>query len=117
MNLKTWAMGLIDFLPSDSSSVSVSRADLRALVDGSDGPSPAPRDMTVAEVAEQVGRAESTVRGWLIEGALDGYKLRGRDWRVTHRALEAFLAAQATPRTKEPTEGEPVDLGAWRRAQ
>lgn len=72
------------------------------------------RDLSVEEVAAAMGRSPSTVRGWLIAGALRGYKLNGRDWRVTRAALEEYRAKQgaATP----PPSEDPVDVSAWRRA-
>lgn len=72
------------------------------------------RDLTVEEVAEMVGRAPSTVRGWLSSGALRGFKINGRDWRVAPSALEDWRAGQM--RRDEPESGEDIDLGAWRKA-
>ena len=77
---------LASALPSDNSSVTLTRADLVALLqEGEDGRVTAQsvRDLTVAEVAREVSRQPSTVRGWLISGELDGYKLNDRDWRIT----------------------------------
>ncbi len=53
------------------------------------------RDLTVGDVAERVGRAGSTVRGWLVSGALRGYKLNARDWRIPRAALREYLDGQA----------------------
>lgn len=67
-------------------------------------------DLTVQEVADELDRAPSTVRGWLGEGELDGYRFRGREWRITREALQAFL--------EEERNGDGSrsggDLGSWR---
>ena len=79
-----------------------------------------PTDMTLPEVAERVGRSVSCVRGWAASGELEGYKLMGREWRITPEALEAFLDAQRKPkqqREKAARPTGPVDLGAWRTAR
>ena len=48
------------------------------------------RDMTVADVAEFFGRSPVTVRAWIRRGRLHAYQFRGREYRVTSAALEAF---------------------------
>ena len=106
---------LVAALPSDDSSVTFTGADLAGLMvelEGDSGPE-ATRDLTVSEVAAETQRAESTVRGWLISKQLRGYKLNGRDWRVTRAALPEFLEAQS----KEPERESDglVDIAAWRR--
>ena len=120
MELSDRIRRLMAALPSDASAVTLTRADLAALVEGtgSEQPSPRVRDLTVEEVAEETQRAPSTVRGWLIAGDLNGYKLNGRDWRVTRAALRAYLDNQkegthAGHRTPEVEDG--VDIAAWRR--
>jgi excisionase family DNA binding protein len=50
--------------------------------------------MTVEEVAAELDRSPSTVRGWCISGALKGYKF-GREWRVKRSDVVAFLDRQA----------------------
>lgn len=104
-------------LPSDGSAVTFTRADLLALLDGADvaDQPAAERDLSVDDVAAETGRAGSTVRGWLIAGALDGYKLRGRDWRITRAALRAFLARQGQPDPAPETDPADVDIAAWRK--
>jgi hypothetical protein len=48
-------------------SITIGRAALLILVEGeSECATLASRDLTVDEVAEETGRASSTVRGWLI---------------------------------------------------
>lgn len=48
-------------------------------------------DLTLEEVAEQVGRAVSTVRGWCASGELRGYRLNGREWRVPASAVAEYF--------------------------
>jgi excisionase family DNA binding protein len=71
-----------------------------------------PGDLTVYEVAEHFRRAPSTIRGWLYQGNLRGYKLNGRDWRVPRSAIAEFEQRQREPEV-EPFED--VDLSSWRR--
>ena len=110
---------LVTALPSDDSAVTLTRKDLAALVAGADDASPPlpQRDLTVEDVAEEVGRAPSTIRGWLIAGDLRGYKLNRRDWRVTRGALRDYLAAQERGDEAETVAGEPVDITEWRKVQ
>lgn len=99
-------------LPSDRAAVTLTRSDLLALVDAREEGAAPGRDLTVEEVATEVGRAPVTVRGWLVAGALRGYKLNHRDWRVPRSALREYLDAQRRP--NDPTPDGDVDLGAWR---
>ena len=71
-------------------------------------------DLTVADVAEIMRRAPSTVRGWLSRGELQGYRLNGRDWRVTRQSLREYQAEQSRQQFQTPP-GE-VNIGAWRQA-
>lgn len=108
---------IAEALPSDRSAVTLTRADLVALL-AADAPGSPTRDMTVGGVAEEVGRATSTVRTWLIDGKLRGYKLQGRDWRVTRAALAAFLDGEGRVTGHETDEDEsaaPKPDSAWRR--
>ena len=74
-----------------------------------------PRDLTVKEVAKETDRAPSTVRDWLLSGALRGYKFNDRDWRVPRAALEEYLDAQSKPTSATPRDTGDVDIRAWRR--
>ena len=105
---------LVAALPSDDAAVSFTRADLVALIesDSSETPVGSTRDLTVEEVAKETGRAPSTVRDWLISGALCGYKLNGRDWRVSRYSLREYLEAQPTEKGETPSQ---VDIAAWRK--
>lgn len=116
MNLSERIRQLVAALPTDDAAVVFTRRDLAALVEGSPDPPAQARDLSVEEVAEEVGRAPSTVRGWLIAGDLTGYKLNGRDWRVTRGALRSYLEAQTQPAAPETPE-EAVDITAWRQVR
>lgn len=62
--------------------------------------------LTVHEVADLLKVRESTVRAWIHDNSLRAVKF-GREWRVAHRDLEAFLDLHAN---RPPYEGvaEPV---------
>ena len=114
MTLRDRLRQLASALPSDDAAVSFTRSDLLALLD-EDGISAAPaRDLSVEEVAEETRRAPSTVRGWLISGALIGFKLNQRDWRIPQSALRNYLKAQ-TETSDPPRETGEVDIAAWRK--
>ncbi len=51
-------------------------------------------DLTVPEVAALFNRSPQTVRSWIRNKALDAYRLHGREYRITPRALEAFQQQQ-----------------------
>lgn len=80
---------------------------------------------TVAEVAGQLHRSPSTVRGWCEAGRFAGaFKLNGRDWRIPVAAIARFLAGQRPPApskadpvlpTSRKARSRPTDLGAWRK--
>jgi excisionase family DNA binding protein len=111
---------LVAALPSDSSSVVLTRRDIVDLLEGDDvepSPDTFTADMTVMEIAEAMGRSPSTVRAWLIDGSLRGYKLNRRDWRVPRSALRDYLDGQmaASAGTVEPDDEQEVDIGAWRK--
>lgn len=104
-------------LPSQAA-VTLTKADLLALVADEADPVPVARDLRVEEVADETGRAPSTVRGWLIAGHLRGYKMNGRDWRVPRDALTEYLKVQlqGAERTPDHSAGEiDVDIADWRR--
>ena len=114
MTLKERLRQLASALPSDDSAVTFTRADLVDLLEDDPeekvvGSMP---DLTAKEVAERTGRAPSTVRSWLCSGALTGYKLNNRDWRVPRAALRGYLEAQATQSSETPGD---VDITAWRK--
>ena len=58
-------------------------------------------DLTVADVALQLGRSPGTVRDWIRRGELEAYQL-GKEYRVTRPALTTFCQRQRNgPRTSE----------------
>lgn len=50
--------------------------------------------MTTQEVAELLRVREQTVRGWIRSRDLRAVSI-GREWRISRRDLEAFLARHA----------------------
>ena len=110
---------LANALPSDRSAISLTRADLVALLEEEEEPAlDSTRDLNIREVAEETRRALSTVRGWLVEGRLRGYKLRNRDWRIPRSALRQFLHEQPASESRKSADtarAEKVDIGAWRK--
>lgn len=121
MNLHNRILRLAKALPSNKASVTLSRADLIALLEDSPDESESiQRDLTVEEVAAEVGRAPSTIRGWLIAGRLRGYNLNGKSWRIPRSALHEYLDGQgrkeaAEVRIEEEKDDEDVDISAWRK--
>ena len=101
------------------SAINLPRADIGQLLDELTSPDGDPRevsDLTLPEVADRVGLAPSTVRGWCSRGLLTGaYRLSGRDWRISAAALGAFLEAQGTRQAASSKGSSAVtDLSAWR---
>ena len=50
--------------------------------------------MTIKDVADETFTGESTVRRWLRDGVLKGYKL-GRDWKIKPIHFEEFMQSRA----------------------
>ena len=76
------------------------------------------QDLTLEDVAERVGRAVSTVRGWCNSGRMAGaYRLRGREWRIPQDALRRFLEAERNQEGQPPTVRSrgSVNLSSWRK--
>lgn len=81
-----WVRGLLDETPDDA-------------------------DPTVEDVAEVLGRAPSTIRGWCRAGRLTGaYRLRGREWRIPRAALRSL-------REGGPVHGGHPEKSSWDRWQ
>lgn len=51
-------------------------------------------DLTVDEVAQFFNRSPITVRAWIRSGELRAYRFKGREYRITHSALEEYQARQ-----------------------
>ena len=62
------------------------------------------KDLTVTEIAEELGLHIDTVRRLLHSGALPGYKADLKQWRVTRKALDAFKAGGGAKRPGRPTK-------------
>lgn len=105
---------IVDEMPKEGS-VTLPVAWLREQLEDAD-PEHRIADLTVGEVADELGRAPSTIRGWLGAGELRGYRFRGREWRVPPASLAEFVATERgeEPRVRRPTQT--MDLGAWRQA-
>jgi excisionase family DNA binding protein len=103
-----------ELLPPGASVTVTREALLAAIGRAPTAPAEAPTDdLTVADLAARFQRSASTVRGWIEAGRFPGaYKLRGRDWRVSPAAVDAFREHER----RRPSRGT-HDLGAWRRRQ
>jgi excisionase family DNA binding protein len=49
--------------------------------------------MTVEEVARQLRVSPTTVRAWLVQGRLRGFKLTPKVWRIRREDFQAFVTA------------------------
>ena len=113
---------LADALP-DGAAVTLPVSLIRSwLVQGGPAEADPNADMTVAEVATLFNRSPQTVRTWIRHGDLDAYRLHGREYRITTRALEAFLKQQRAgtvppPRPERVSGARAANLGAWRAAR
>lgn len=122
MTLRERLERLLEDLPPGGS-VTLTRSSLEELLESSTE-APAPRektigDLTVQDLAEELDRSESTVRGWCADGLIEGaYKLRGREWRIPRAAARRFLKREANGEKVRPTRvlsrGQEVSLGDWR---
>lgn len=76
-------------------------------------------DLTVEQVAAELGRSPSTIRGWCIDGRLRAYKLNHREWRVPRGAVRDYLENQksGSGRQATRTNGHPADLSAWKNVK
>jgi excisionase family DNA binding protein len=75
-------------------------------------------DLTVAQVAVIFDRHANTIRDWIAQGVLAGYRLNGREWRVPRSSVEDFQRRQRLgDNSATPALGKarPRKLGDWRR--
>ena len=64
-------------------------------------------DLTVKQVAVELGLAENTVRRLLNEGIIRGYRANlNNSWRVTREQLDGFKAAGGVKRQGRPRKTE-----------
>ena len=63
-------------------------------------------DLTVKDVAEEIGLHIDTVKRLLLSGQLAGYKADLKQWRVTRAALDAFKASGGAKRPGRPETKE-----------
>lgn len=105
--LRTRLHRLRSALPSSASAVTLTREDLDELLGRPDEVDPV-GDLTVQDIARELGKAESTVRTWLTShGGIPGaYKLHGHEWRVPPSALREYLRRGGKAE-------EPDDLPSW----
>lgn len=80
-------------------------------------------DLTVEQVAEELGRSGSTVRGWLAAAEFpNAFKLKRREWRTPISDVRAFLDRQCPQVTAQPeaphtrrSANRQDDLSSWRQ--
>ena len=103
--------------------ITLSREMLIQLLGGSevDSQSVSPRkdpsatvDLSVGQVAALYGKSPNTIRRWLESGQLEGYKLFGREWRVTQQMLSAFQENQRCGMGRGPVSRQVKPIDAWR---
>ena len=63
-------------------------------------------DLTVKDVAEEIGLHIDTVKRLLVSGQLTGYKADLKQWRVTRAALDEFKATGGARRPGRPKSDE-----------
>ena len=112
---------ITDALP-DAASVVLPVALIRGWLTEATPPATGLRaDMTVFDVAALLNRSPQTVRSWIRTQALEAYRLQGREYRITAKALEVFLQQQqagtASTRPERASGARAASLGAWRAAR
>ena len=73
-------------------------------------------DLSVSEVAAELGRSPATIRSWCSAGEIPGaYKLKNREWRIPRPGYRKFFASQRNrARQSPPRRRRHAELGAWR---
>lgn len=110
---------IVSALP-DSASVTVPVADLREWLEhDGDGDPNLVFDLTVDDIAHQLGRTPACVRAWCRAGRVPGaYRLNGREWRIPRAGLTAYIErardGQGSDGRNEARRQGGADLGAWR---
>ena len=67
--------------------------------------------MTVDEVARQLRVSPKTVRGWLVQGRLHGFKLTPKVWRIQREDFQAFVTAAKRQADESAERSEHSDAG------
>lgn len=62
-------------------------------------------DLTVEEVAQELGLHYETVRRFVQHGRIPGYKAGVRQWRVTREILDAYKAKRSSATFGRDQEG------------
>jgi excisionase family DNA binding protein len=60
--------------------------------------------MTVEEIARQLRVSPKTVRGWLVQGRMHGFKLTPKVWRIRREDFQAFVTAAERQTTQDEIE-------------
>ena len=74
------------------------------------------RFMTVAEVADVLRLKPRTIHKHLKEGKLEGV-LFGREWRISQKALDAYIEAAVDRTGRGRLRMEPEELAAYLSAE
>ena len=78
---------MIDGMP-DGASITLPVAAVKEWVN--ENGSSLDQDLTVEEVGKFFDRSPVTIRTWIRDGRLEAYHFRGKEYRITHSALEQF---------------------------
>ena len=87
MKLSDWLTRMIDGMPHGASITLPVNTVREWLNDNGSG---LDQDLTVEEVGEFFHRSPVTIRTWIRDGRLEAYHFRGKEYRITHSALEDF---------------------------
>jgi excisionase family DNA binding protein len=60
--------------------------------------------MTVEEVARQLRVSPKTVRAWLVQGRMRGFKLTPKVWRIRREDFQAFVTAAERQAARDDPE-------------
>ena len=100
---------------ADSEALVPATEVLKRLPDAATQSHEAAGDLTLAEMAAEVGRAVSTVRSWCNSKRIAGaYRLNGRDWRIPRTALRRFLDDQGRADAQHEVQHGDVDWDSWK---
>jgi excisionase family DNA binding protein len=60
--------------------------------------------LTVEEVARQLRVSPKTVRAWLVQGRMHGFKLTPKVWRIRREDFQTFVTAAERQATQDKPE-------------